>query len=125
MVRAIVFIKGKNWVDTKAKLDQIHDTSGAFFKEHCAVMEYYVEAFGNPDFIVSLWSTNIELLKSAVLHVRDYCDVDTTSIIGVDPDERNQREKEIATGAPENHAARIEEIKKEYTDKQRKRLELL
>jgi hypothetical protein len=61
MVRAIIFIKGKNWVDTKAKLEQIHETSGSFFTEHCAVMEFYIEAFGNPDFIVSLWSTNIEL----------------------------------------------------------------
>jgi hypothetical protein len=125
MVRAIIFIKGKNWVDTKAKLEQIHETSGSFFTEHCAVMEFYIEAFGNPDFIVSLWSTNIELLKSAILHIRDFCDVDTTSIIGVDPDERTQREKEVASGAPENHTVRIEEIKTEYIDKQKKRLELL
>lgn len=125
MVRAIVFIKGKNWVDTKTKLEQISKTSTSFFDDHCAVMEFYVEAFGNPDFIVSLWSTNIELLKSAILHIRDFCDVNTTSIIGVDPDERNQREKEITSGEPESHRKKIDEIKKEYKENQRKRLDQL
>jgi len=99
--RAIVFLKGTNWEYTKSALNNIYlEKNDSLIKDYGTVMEFYIESFGNPDFIASLWSTNVELLKSAILFIRKECKADTTSIIGVEPNERDLRLAEILEGIP-------------------------
>lgn len=126
MPRAIVFIKGKNWNLVQKKLANIfikHDRN--FVKRFCTVLEFYTEAFGNPDFIACLWAPNIELIKSSILYLREICDADTTSIIGSDPHEREIREKELQKENPKTFDDRIKQIIEAYVAREKERLENL
>lgn len=60
-----------------------------FQKDTGVIFEYYMRAFGWPDFVVSLYGPNEGLLKSAILKIRDKCKgIITSTIIGVCPEDQ-------------------------------------
>lgn len=129
MPRTIVFLRGeKDWKYTKEKLDilQNHEDKTLAIT-YGTVMEFYVEAFGNPDFIACLWSNNLELAKLSIIFLRKFCEATTTSIIGADPDEIDEIEKELCRGmdAFNDGDDRITSILQEYLKKEEKRLHAL
>ncbi len=118
MPRAIVFIKGENWETTNNKLKELLSLGDKTLTlSYGTIMDFYVESFGNPDFIACLWSTNLELLKSSIIYLRKLCKATTTSIVGVEPDERTQVEKEMKSHAKnyKEHKDRIRQIVNIYT----------
>jgi hypothetical protein len=59
-----------------------------FLYETGVVFEYYMRVFGWPDFVVSLYGANENLLKQAILCLREKCGaLITSSIIGVCPED--------------------------------------
>jgi hypothetical protein len=128
MPRAIVFVKGTDWDETQKKLREIMSQKDpTLINEFATITEYYLEAFGNPDFIMSLWSTNIEQLKSSILYIRKTCNVTTSTIIGIDENERSFRESEMKgeIGNLEKAENRIKQILKTYIKTEEERIKSL
>lgn len=92
MPRAIVMLRGENWAAIRDKLKDLmhHRFSNGVFNKHGVIIEYFLECFGWFDYLVSLWGANVETLQLAVELLRKECDVYTTTMIGIDPDEREQ-----------------------------------
>jgi len=124
MPRAIVFIKGEKWDFANKKLEEIMSLKDStLIKKYATVLEYYIEAFGNPDFIASLWSTNLEHLKSSIIYIRNTCKVTTSSIVGVESNERQFRAMELQEPmGSKDHMELIKKMLKTYLVEERKKL---
>lgn len=128
MPRAIVFVKGGDWEYAEKKLKNIlSQKDKTLAVDNATILEFYLESFGNPDFVLSLWSTNIEQLKSSILYIRKECKVTTTTIIGIDEEERKFREHELKTEISdlENIENRPDQVIQKYIKRTTGRIEQL
>jgi hypothetical protein len=92
MPRSIVMIRpiassNKDEANVEEKLKSLV-LSDDFLFETGVVFEYYMRVFGWPDFVVSLYGPNENLLKQAILQLREKCGaLITSSMIGVCPED--------------------------------------
>jgi len=96
MPRAIVMLSGEDWNLIKDQLSKIvRKRKNRITEETGVIVEFYLEAFGWSDFILSLWGTNVEMIKKAILLIRESCKAYTTTIIGITAEEKKVRALEF------------------------------
>ena len=65
------------------KLKEIYRGDTDFTPRTGVIFEFFMKTFGWSDFILSLWSSNSELLKDGIIVIRECCNFPlTSSIIG-------------------------------------------
>lgn len=96
MPRATVLLNGKDWRATRSALERLSKNRDSPLTDWGVIVEGFTECFGWPDFIVTLWGANVELIKSAIIILRDECGgAYTSTYIGVTEDERKQKGEEL------------------------------
>jgi len=73
-----------------------------FTRKSGGIVRDVVATFGWPDFIVAIYSTNIELIKNAIVLIRDMMEslienvqIETSTIVGVSSYEVEEKRKDI------------------------------
>lgn len=96
MPRAIVMLSGDDWKLIKNQLsNMVRKRKNKITDETGVILEFYLEAFGWSDFVLSLWGTNVEMIKKAILLIRESCKAYTTTIIGITAEEKKVRALEF------------------------------
>jgi hypothetical protein len=92
-------------------------------KRHCnltedtgVLIEWYLESLGWPDFLVSLWGPNAEMIIKAIEMLRQNCQANTTTILGVTPEETTMRLDEMSRKATETANKKAASSKAAYVD---------
>lgn len=92
MPRAIVMIKpisSKNTVHEEIEKYIIQlSMDEDFLSQTGCIIESFIRSFGWPDFVLSIWGTNAESLKEAILFIRQKSknEINTSTIFGVTAD---------------------------------------
>lgn len=102
MPRAIVMLRGQDWLKIRTELSNlVRKRNNPITDETGALVEFYLEMFGWPDFIVCLWGTNVEMIQKAVEGIRQRCQAHTTTMMGILPEERLLKEIELKEKLPQ------------------------
>lgn len=89
-------LSGEDWSAIRDELSKIvRKRNNPVTNETGVIVECFLEAFGWSDFIVLLWGTNVEMIKKAIIKIRDICKAYSSTIIGVSPEEKELRSKEL------------------------------
>jgi len=100
MPRAIVMMRGENLSEIRSALTSYNRKRHNRLTEDTGVLvEWYLEALGWPDFLVSLWGQNTEMIIKAIEIIRQDCRTSTTTIVGVTPEETAMRQEEMKSKA--------------------------
>jgi hypothetical protein len=88
MPRAVVMLRGANETAVNTTLlGYLRKRNNVITNETGVVVEWFLKSLGWPDFIVCLWGSNVEMFIKAISIIRDKCKADTTSIVGVMPED--------------------------------------
>lgn len=88
MPRAIVMLRGANDATVNTiLLGYLRKRNNQITNETGVIVEWFLKSLGWPDFMISLWGSNVEMFIKAISIIRDKCKADTTSIVGMMPED--------------------------------------
>jgi len=116
MPRAVVMIRGSpdSALEIDQKLQRLLFDPGFIQKTGC-VVETYFRSFGWPDFVAALWGPSLDLIRAAVIEIRERCRhgkngsicPSTSSIVGVEPTDLHLTSLHIAMLAESGAASKL------------------
>ncbi len=105
MPRAVVMMYGTNLLGIRKGLqDNLRTLQCPLTQNTGVILEFYLETFGWPDFLASLWGTNTAAILAGVQKMAEICEVETTTILGILPEEMVLRSEE--------HHSRMEKLRR-------------